>query len=94
MIEEARNYLQNALDILKQNSINRARLDWPAIQQSALDVAAEAQIRSDVYPAIRRALELLEDDHSFLKHLRKQLRSNQALRKMTFLLRGACLRVA
>lgn len=60
MSAAARKYLDAALNLMQRRAVNRARLDWPAIRQQALDIAAGAVITSDTYTAIASAVEKLD----------------------------------
>lgn len=62
---EARAYLDAALDIMQANSINRARIDWPAFRARAIESAGAAHGPPQTYPAIQAALRALGDRHSF-----------------------------
>ena len=60
----ARAYLEQVLELMQANSINRKKIDWAGFRASVNAVAATAQTVSDLYPAIRTALGLLDDHHS------------------------------
>ncbi len=62
---EATTYLANALDIIQENSINRRRTDWDALETEAYEHTREAQTPSDTYDTIRFVLRKLGDHHSF-----------------------------
>lgn len=62
---EAISYLTNALDIIQENSINRHRIDWDALETEAYDRTREAQTPADTYETIRFVLRKLGDHHSF-----------------------------
>jgi carboxyl-terminal processing protease len=51
--------------MMEKNSLNRYTLDWMASWEKVLNIADGARLISDTYPAIRRALTLLGDNHSF-----------------------------
>ena len=57
----ARAYLEQLIDFMQPNSINRLTIDWTAFRSRVFDAASSAQTISDTYPAIRVALELLAD---------------------------------
>ena len=67
MSPEATVYLTAALDYIQKHSVRREQVDWPALRQEVSALVAEAQTSADTYPAIRRALELLGDQHSFFQ---------------------------
>ncbi len=63
----ARQYMEAVLDIMEVNSINRYVIDWRDFRARARSDVAGAETTADVYPAIDRAIERLEDNHSFLR---------------------------
>ena len=62
---EAIAYLSNALVIIQENSINRYRTDWDALEAEAYNRIREAQTPSDTYDTIQFVLIKLGDHHSF-----------------------------
>ncbi len=61
----ARTYLDTALNIMQTGAVNRAKLNWPAIRQRALDIASGAVTASDTHSAIAWAVgELDVNGHS------------------------------
>jgi len=64
---EASAYLEEALDIMQNNSLYRESIDWDALRQATFDVAKYAQTPADTYGAIRFALVRLGDHHSSFK---------------------------
>ena len=60
MSAAARIYLYAALDVMQTNAVNRAKLNWPAIRQQALDIAVGATAPGDTYPAIASAVGQLQ----------------------------------
>ncbi|MEM8886881.1 MAG: S41 family peptidase [Bacteroidota bacterium] len=65
--EEAESFLNEVLDIMEQNSIKRKEIDWPAFRAEVTEVAGAAQASSDTYGGIARALNLIDDKHSFFQ---------------------------
>jgi C-terminal processing protease CtpA/Prc len=61
---EASAYLEDALDIMQNNSLYRETIDWEALRKSAFEVAQHAQTPADTYGAISFALSQLGDHHS------------------------------
>lgn len=59
-------YLNKAVDVLEENSINRNSIDWVKFRNEVLEKGKEAESIKDTYPAIQYALGLLGDHHSFL----------------------------
>ena len=64
---EAKNYLDHALDLMQQNALNRASIDWVQLRQQTLAHAEGAKSTFDTYPAIQFALTQLKEHHSFLR---------------------------
>lgn len=62
----ARQYLSEVLTILQDNAVTRNSVDWGNLEAEVNAIAANAQSISDTYPAITRALELIDTNHSFL----------------------------
>ncbi len=62
--EPAKVYLEEAIALMRQYSINRDLVDWDFVQTSAFGAASTAQTAANTYQAIRLALSLLEDNHS------------------------------
>jgi len=61
----ARAYLNTALDIMQEHSINRYKIEWVSFRRAAFDHAGLAQSTAGTYDAIRFALAELGDNHSF-----------------------------
>ncbi|MEO0873293.1 MAG: S41 family peptidase [Bacteroidota bacterium] len=61
----ATNYLNEVLDIMEENSINRYNIDWSDFRATVFAVTDGAITIEDTYPGIEKALELLADNHSF-----------------------------
>lgn len=57
-------YLNDAVDILKENSINKYTIDWDTLRIEVLEKGKNAKNIKETYPAIRYALSLLGDNHS------------------------------
>ncbi len=64
MSEPARAYLEEALEIMEANSINRHKIDWDAFRDQAGDLARGARTPEDTYGAIWYAARQLGDNHS------------------------------
>ena len=58
-------YLHRVLDIMQENSINRYVIGWPEFRRLTIDSMGTAYTTRDTYPAIRFAIEMLDDNHSF-----------------------------
>ena len=63
---QAAAYLDQALAIMQNNSINRTRINWVELRKMVFQRAGAAQTTKDTYEALRFALRELKDNHSFL----------------------------
>ncbi len=61
---EAKAYLNAALDIMEQHSLNRRTIDWTKLRTTTFERAAAARVPADTYTVIRSALMELGDHHS------------------------------
>ncbi|MFE4973720.1 S41 family peptidase [Kitasatospora sp. NPDC056651] len=61
---EARGYLTEALDLMQQQSLRRAEVDWKTVRAQAFDRAGEARTPAETCSAINGALGALGDHHS------------------------------
>lgn len=64
--DEATAYLENALDIMEENSVKRDFVDWEMLRTVVTHSAAGAVATADIYPALRTAIWLIRDQHSNL----------------------------
>ncbi|MEJ8803656.1 S41 family peptidase [Pontibacter sp. H249] len=64
--DSVKTYIVQALDIMKQNSINKYKIDWGTLYAQTLEEAKDAKTIRDTYPAIKKALASLKDGHSKL----------------------------
>jgi hypothetical protein len=62
----AKRYLDAALDVMQTSSIRRAAVDWPALKTAALRQLRGARTEADAHLAVRYAIALLGDRHSYL----------------------------
>lgn len=62
--ESAIDYLNEVLDIMEANSINKYTIDWTDFRAKVFEKAANAQSIPETYDGIREALIMLEDNHS------------------------------
>jgi carboxyl-terminal processing protease len=60
----AMNYLNEVMDLMQRNSINKKTIDWADFKSKVLAKVAGAQTIADTYPGITEALQLLGDNHS------------------------------
>jgi carboxyl-terminal processing protease len=61
----AKNFLNEVLDIMEANSINKTKIDWKDFRRKVFSAAGGAQDVVATYPGIAKALTMLEDNHSF-----------------------------
>jgi hypothetical protein len=62
----AQAYLSEILSIMRNNALTRNEVDWGNLESEVNQLAADAKSIRDTYPAITRALQLLNTNHSFL----------------------------
>ncbi len=62
----AQNYVAEIINIMRSNAVTRYQIDWVSLEDNVYQLAANAKSIKDTYPAITRALELIETNHSFL----------------------------
>jgi carboxyl-terminal processing protease len=62
--KEASDYLNRALDVMRQDSVNRKQIDWRRLRSEARAYAKDAQTTQDTYPAIMYACRQLQDHSS------------------------------
>lgn len=60
----AQAYLDEVVNLMKNNSINRKTIDWTVFKAKVNAQAQGAQTIADTYPAIQLGLTLLGDNHS------------------------------
>ncbi|SFR47478.1 Peptidase family S41 [Robiginitalea myxolifaciens] len=66
---EARNYLNEVLEVMEENALYRNTINWTDFRNEVFEVAGAAQTIDQVYSSgsMLRALELLGDNHSFIE---------------------------
>lgn len=67
MSSTARNYLNELITSMQNNSINKETIDWISFRAEVFDEVNKAQTIEDTYPGILKALELLGDNHSLFR---------------------------
>jgi carboxyl-terminal processing protease len=60
----AKGYIDEVLDLMQRNSINKKTIDWADFKSKVYATVAGAQTIADTYPGITEALRLLGDNHS------------------------------
>jgi carboxyl-terminal processing protease len=63
----ARTYLEQALELMQQNALNKSSIDWKSLREETFARASSAAATVDTYPAIAFALTQLKENHSFLQ---------------------------
>lgn len=61
------NFINEVLDIMESNSINRNDINWIEFREQVLDRASNAQNIDQTIWALQLALQLLGDNHSFIR---------------------------
>lgn len=74
--DNVRDYLAQVFAIIEKKSLKRTEIDMSEFKRQTLIDAANAQIPSDAYPAIRKALIRLGDHHSQLVEPQRMLEWN------------------
>jgi hypothetical protein len=62
---EAELYLDEVIELLENNSINKSKIDWNEFRISVFEKAGNAQSIQDTYPAVTYAISKLGDSHSY-----------------------------
>jgi C-terminal processing protease CtpA/Prc len=57
-------YVTNALNIMKDKSVNKAKVNWKEIYDKTLRESSKAKTIKETYPVIKDALHSLQDAHS------------------------------
>ncbi len=61
---DAENFLNEVLEIMEGNSINKKTIDWNDFRKKVFDKVPGAKTIEDTYPGIQQALVMLGDNHS------------------------------
>jgi carboxyl-terminal processing protease len=62
----AKNYISEVLKIMRENVVTKYKVDWGNLESEVNTLAANVKNIKDTYPALRKALELLGTNHSFI----------------------------
>lgn len=62
----AQAYLSEIITIMRNNALTRNEVNWSNLESEVSQLAANVGAIKDTYPAITRALELINTNHSFL----------------------------
>lgn len=57
-------YVTAALNIMKEKSVNKSKVNWTEIYNNTLKEASKAKTIKETYPVLKNALSALEDAHS------------------------------
>jgi hypothetical protein len=63
----AARYLDAAIEVMREHSLRRAKVDWATLREEALEHARGATTLADAHLAVRFALRELGDGHSYLQ---------------------------
>jgi hypothetical protein len=74
----AESYVNEIMDVMQKNSINRNTIDWPKVRTKAIQLAGTAKTIKETYASITFALGSLNDNHSFYKAVDGTYLYNQA----------------
>ncbi|MCC2607008.1 S41 family peptidase [Planctobacterium marinum] len=66
-------YVNEIMGLLRQHAITRERVDWSELRQKVDSLAKDAHTIEATYPAIKRAFELLDTNHTSLRTAKGQL---------------------
>jgi carboxyl-terminal processing protease len=61
----AKKYLDQSIALFREQHINAAKMDWPALTQQAYAAADGARTTADTYPAISLIIRALGEKHTF-----------------------------
>jgi len=67
MSRAARAYLEEALNYMQQNAVNKKSINWLVLRKETIVRAKDAKATSDTYPAIAYALTQLGERHSWFQ---------------------------
>jgi carboxyl-terminal processing protease len=62
-----RDFLRSFVDILQEYSVLRDSIDWPVLRTAVMDAGAAATTIEETEPALALGLEILSDDHSWIR---------------------------
>jgi carboxyl-terminal processing protease len=62
--DSVKTYVVQALDIMKNHSLNKQKVDWEKLYATTIESAKDAKTIRETYPALNNALEELGDRHS------------------------------
>lgn len=64
--QTAQEYVAEVLQVMQEHALTRYEVDWGHLEMEVEALAANAQSISDTYPALDKAFELLNTNHSFI----------------------------
>ncbi|MCH8492361.1 MAG: hypothetical protein LAT53_03895 [Idiomarina sp.] len=59
-------YLGTGFDFIQKNALKKESIDWNALREDVFNKARGAVETTDTYPALRMAIDHLDDQHSYL----------------------------
>lgn len=62
--DDPKKYLEEVIGIMKQNAVNKGKIDWEALSKEAGKSLGDKKMVKDVYPIILSCLDKLQDNHS------------------------------
>ncbi|HEX2032930.1 MAG TPA: PDZ domain-containing protein, partial [Chloroflexota bacterium] len=86
MTPEAAAYLSAVLDLMQRRSVRRARVDWDAVRREAMALVPQAATPAETYPAIRLAISLVGERHTFFVEADQVRRRRTGVREGTGLM--------
>ena len=66
-------FLQEFIEIAKNNSINKTFVDWNTLENKIFDIAKNAKTPEDTYEAIKYGIKMINDGHSFFMTAKESL---------------------
>lgn len=62
--DSIRVYVTNALNVMKEKSVNKKKVNWKEVYDKTLQESLKAKTIAETYPIIKNSLAYLEDSHS------------------------------
>ncbi len=62
--DSIKRYLTSALDIMKEKSVNKGKINWDSLYSATFKSAEEVKTIKGTFPIIKKALQSLKDTHS------------------------------
>lgn len=71
IVDSVRAYLDNSLQIIKDNALHSKSVDWTALRENVYNMAAGAKRYEDILPVYPYIFEQIQDHHGSLKYKNK-----------------------